>query len=197
MNVNENNEVVFPYQVNTIMPITGLSIGNIMVPSTVKLTKGDVEICLRKAPTFRRFQNGKLVRVTLSSIDRLHNEKFMNEKEYEEYIDKLEDNRGKVEAFSVSMPNEGEIAIDKNPPSMYEEIKKEIPVTELNVEEADTAKDEIVDQTEVTADEVTVEDVNDEGISEEVTEDSVSTDDQNKNDYNNHNGYKNKKKHNR
>ena len=190
MNVNENNEVVFPYQVNTIMPITGLSIGNIMVPSTVKLTKGDVEICLRKAPTFRRFQNGKLVRVTLSSIDRLHNEKFMDEKEYEEYIDKLGDNRGKV-----IVNNEGENNTVENSPSY--ENKKEIPVTELTVEEADTAKDEIVDQTEVTADEVTVEDVNDEGISEEVTEDSVSTDDQNKNDYNNHNGYKNKKKHNR
>lgn len=196
MNVNENNEVVFPYQVNTIMPITGLSIGNIMVPSTVKLTKSDVEICLRKAPTFRRFQNGKLVRVTLSSIDRLHNEKFMDEKEYEEYIDKLEDHRGKVEV-SISVPNEGGIVINNNPPSMYQEIKKEEPVAELTVEEADTTKDEIADQTEVTADEVTVEDVNDEGISEEVTEDSVSTDDQNKNDYNNHNSYKNKKKHNR
>jgi hypothetical protein len=41
--LNENNEVVFPYQVNTIMPILGLSCGTIMVPSTVKLTKEDVK----------------------------------------------------------------------------------------------------------------------------------------------------------
>lgn len=193
---NENNEVVFPYQVNTVMPITGLSIGNIMVPSTVKLTKEDVEICLRKAPIFRRFGNGKLVRVTLSAIDRLHNEDFMTEEEYENYLDKLGDNRGKVEV-SISAPNEGGIVINKNPPSIYQEIKKEEPVVETIIEEADTTEDVQVDQTEEIIEETTVEDVNDEGISEEVTEESVSTDDQKKNEYNHNNRYNNKKKHNR
>ena len=54
----ENNETRFPYQVNTIMPITGLSIGNLLVPRTEKLTKEDVLICIKKAPVFRRFSDG-------------------------------------------------------------------------------------------------------------------------------------------
>ena len=174
---NENNEVVFPYQVNTIMPITGLSFGNLMVPSTAKLTKEDVAICIKKAPVFRRFQNGKLERVTISSIDRLHNEKFMSEEEYEEFLDKQSDNRGKVYDNTIK-----------------EEPKKEIPVVESVIKEADTAEDENTDQTETITVETTVKNINDEGISEDVTE-SVNDEDK-KNEYNQYR-YNNKKKHNR
>ena len=186
--LNENNQVVFPYQVNAIMPITGLSIGNLMVPSTVKITKEDVEICIKKVPVFRRFKNGKLVRVTSSSIDRLHNEEFMTEEEYEAHIDKLADNRGKVEAVNV-LYGEG-IVIDKNPPSLIAEENKKETEVESVVEEADTLiKDEYNDQTEKVTNEASGEIVNDEGISEDVTEEK-------KNEYN-HNRYTNKKKHNR
>ena len=63
--LNENNEVVFNYQVNTIMPIIGLSVGNLMVPSTAKLTKEDVLICIlfttiRLCATTTRFSKRKL-----------------------------------------------------------------------------------------------------------------------------------------
>lgn len=194
--LDENNNVVFPYQVNTIMPITGLSIGSIMVPSTVKLTKEDVTICIKKAPVFRRFQNGKLVRVTVSSIDRLHNENLMTDKEYEDFLDKQADKRGKVSEVAKEVKKEKPVVEEpvKEEAPVVEEPVEEIPVEEVKVEEADTAMDEIVDQTEEPVAETTEDIINDEGISEDVTE-SVDSEESSKN--NQKNRYNNKKKHNR
>jgi hypothetical protein len=178
--LNENNIEVFNYQVNTIMPITGLSIGNIMVPSTVKLTKEDVLKCLEKAPVFRRFNNTKLIRVTVSNLDRLHNEKFMTESEYEEFVDKLSDARGIVEIPSTieEKKETGAVGIKEN-------IVAEEPVVEA----------ETIAQTEEQA-EATL--VNDEGVSEEdepVAGNEEDTTVENNSDRNyRHN---NKKKHNR
>jgi hypothetical protein len=189
---NENNEKVFPYQVNAIMPIIGLNYGNIMVPSTVKLTKEDVATCVKKVPVFRRFKNGKLVKVTISSIDRLHNEEYMSEKEYEEYLDKQADNRGKV---TDNIVKENIIEEPKKETSVVNtEEPKEIPVVEPVVEEADTVN--INDQTEEPVVETTVENINDEEISENVTE-SDNSEETNKNEYNHNNRYNGKKKHNR
>ena len=194
--LNENNDIVFPYQVNTVMPITGLSCGNIMVPSTVKLTKEDVAICIKKAPVFRRFQNRKLERVTISSIDRLHNEEYMTEEEYEEYKDKLADNRGKVTDNIVKEDIVVEPIKEEVP---VEEPKKEIPAVEPIVEEADTIKDEVNDQTEESIEETAEENINDEEISEDVTETESdnNSEETDKNEYNHNNRYNNKKKHNR
>ena len=179
---NENNNVVYPYQVNAIMPITGLSIGTIMVPSTVKLTKEDVSICLNKAPVFRRFGNGKLVRVSISTLDRLHNEEFMTPEEYEAFVDKQNNTRGKVTMVETK---------EEEPKKETVEIKVEPVVKEETVEEpAETTA-----QTEnIVEEETTVENVNDEEISENVTEDNVNEE---TDDRKNYNRYNNKKKHNR
>jgi len=206
--LNENNEVVFPYQVNTIMPILGLSCGTIMVPSTVKLTKEDVSLCIKKAPTFRRFSSNKLVKVTPSTIDRLHNEVFMTEEEYEAFLVKQGDNRGKVnsveEAPAPVVKEEApapepepvieEPEVQEEEP-VVEETKVEEPVVEEPVEEAETEESA---QTEEEVEEATVEDdVNDEGISEEVTDEETSEEESEEPKQQNNNRYKNKKKHNR
>lgn len=186
---NENNEEVFPYQVNTIMPILGLSVGNIMVPSTVKLTKEDVRMCLPKAPVFRRFSNGKLERVSISSVDRLHNEKFMTEKEYEEFLDKQNDNRGKVYETAPVVEEK-----EEKEPELEVEVNEPVVEEEVTVEESTTVEAETVEeaaQTEEVVEESTEENVNDEEISEEVTEEVVEE----RNNRNNR--YNNKKKHNR
>lgn len=190
---NENNEEVFPYQVNTIMPILGLSVGNIMVPSTVKLTKEDVRMCLPKAPVFRRFSNGKLERVSISSVDRLHNEKFMTEKEYEEFLDKQNDNRGKVYETAPVVEEK-----EEKEPEPEVEVKESVVEEEVAVEESTTVEAETVEeaaQTEEVVEESTEENVNDEEISEEVTEDSPEEVVEERNNRNNR--YNNKKKHNR
>lgn len=181
--INENNEVVFSYQVNTIMPIIGLSCGNLMVPSTAKLTKEDVLICLKKAPVFRRFGSSKLERVTISNLDRLHNEEFMTEAEYEAFLEKQGDNRGKVVEAPI-------VEEKKETKPVVEEVKVEEPVAETNVEEAET-----IAQTE-TIDEKVTDDINDEKVSENVTETPVDmVDESGKNNQNYR--YTNKKKHNR
>jgi hypothetical protein len=210
--LNENNEVVFPYQVNTIMPILGLSCGTIMVPSTVKLTKEDVSLCIKKAPTFRRFSSNKLVKVTPSTIDRLHNEVFMTEEEYEAFLVKQGDNRGKVnsveEAPAPVVEEKVEEPVKEEAPEpvieepevqeeepVVEETKVEEPVVEEPVEEAETEESA---QTEEEVEEATVEDdVNDEGISEEVTDEETLEEESEEPKQQNNNRYKNKKKHNR
>lgn len=202
--LNENNQVVFPYQVNTIMPITGLSCGNLMVPTTAKLTKEDVTICLKKAPVFRRFNSHKLERVTISNLDRLHNEEFMTEAEYEEFLDKMGDNRGKVvetpvveeKKETVTEPVVEEVVAPT--PVVEETIEDEVkeePVIETPVVEAETTE-EVAQTEETIIEEEVADDVNDERISEDVTEVSIE-EDETKVDNNRNNRYNNKKKHNR
>lgn len=198
--LNENNEVVFPYQVNTIMPIMGLSCGTLMVPATAKLTKEDVLICVKKAPVFRRFSSDKLERVTVSNLDRLHNEKYMTVAEYEEFLDKQGDNRGKVaETPVVEEKKETEpVKEEVVPPTLVvEEVKEETPVTETPVvEEAETIEE--VAQTEDTIEEEVTENINDEKVSEDVTEEAPDVVEETNSDENHRNNrYNNKKKHNR
>ena len=183
--INENNEVVFSYQVNTIMPITGLSCGNLMVPSTAKLTKEDVLICLKKAPVFRRYTNRKLERVTISNLDRLHNEEYMTKEEYEAFLEKQGDNRGKV---VVEVP----VVEEKKETQPVQDVKE--TVTPEPKEEAET-----VAQTETIVEEVTDNNVNDEEVSENVTEtpvDVVEETEENSDNNNQKYRYNNKKKHN-
>jgi hypothetical protein len=188
--INENNEIVFPYQVNTIMPIIGLSCGNLMVPTTAKLTKEDVLICLKKAPVFRRFGSNKLERVTISNIDRLHNEKFMDEVEYEKFLDKQGDNRGKVTETIAEKKKETNDYVEKEPIKPTPVVKEETVTEESIVEEAETIEN--IAQTDNIIEDEVAENISDVGVSENVT--GTLHDEINEN---NNNRYNNKKKHNR
>lgn len=196
----ENNEVleeeVYSYQVNTRMPIVGLSVGTLKVPATMKLTKEDVLICVKKAPVFRRFSASDRERVGIGNIDRLHRAEHLTEEEYEAMIDKSNDDRGKVEA-TIVYPDEGKIVIDKNPPSTYEEVKKEtIPI----VDEEPKIEEPVVEESTPVVEETpeTTEEVNDvEEVSEEVTENSTEAETESAEENNKNNGYYNKKKHRR
>ena len=194
--LNENNEVVFNYQVNTIMPIIGLSVGNLMVPSTAKLTKEDVLICVKKAPVFRRFGSSKLIRVTASNLDRLHNENFMTEEEYEEFLIKQGDNRGKVTEVPVEETKvaeepviKEEVPVEEEPVVIEETTVEEVPVEAETEDSAQTIEEEVSSAVE--------EEINDEGISEDVTEDDSPVVEDDTNNHKNNNRYNNKKKHNR
>ena len=193
--INENNEIVFPYQVNTIMPIIGLSCGNLMVPATAKLTKEDVLICLKKAPVFRRFSSNKLERVTISNLDRLHNEEFMTEAEYEVFLDKQGDARGKVaEIPVVEEKKETEpvkVEVKEEPVPVVEEVKVETVTEESVVEEAETVEE--IAQTEDAIEDEVAENISDVEVSEDVT----AASEQMVNDSKENKRYNNKKKHNR
>lgn len=179
--MEENNEIleeVYPYQVNTRMPIVGLTIGTLKVPTTAKLTKEDVLICMKKAPVFRRFSNGLKERVSTNNIDRLHREEFISAEEYEKMIDKENDHRGEVK-----IEEKKEIPVAEAP-KVVEELRKEEPVVE-------EIKPEIPVVEEVKEEEINkIEDVSEE-VTEEAAEVEPKSTEENRN-----NRYNNKKKHN-
>ncbi len=183
---NEILEEVYAYQVNTRMPILGLSVGTLKVPATVKLTKDDVAVCIKKAPVFRRFSKDDKERVTLSNIDRLHRAEHLTEKEFEDLVDKENDNRGKVSETPE---------VKKETPVVEEPKKEEVPIveevkTEEPVVEEDTP---VVEETSETTEEVNEE----KEVSEEVTEETTEVENESTEENNKNNGYYNKKKHRR
>lgn len=80
------------YSVNPRRVIAGLSDGTeIRVNKSLELSKEDVLLCLQKASVYRRFNTvtgagNDIVRVTTGNLDRLHNEKYMTEEEYEKFL---------------------------------------------------------------------------------------------------------------
>ena len=187
--MENNNEIlgeVYSYQVNTRMPIMGLSIGILKVPATVKLTKEDVLICVKKAPVFRRFAADDKERVGIGNIDRLHRAEHLTEKEYEALVEKENDNRGKV--------SEAPVKEEKKETLVVKEPKKEEPIAIGEPEAKETVVEEstpVVEETETT------EEVNEkEEVSEEVVEETTEVEESSTED-NNKNRYYNKKKHNR
>ena len=75
------------YSVNPRKTITGLSkVAPFRSPKSLFLTLDDVKACLEKATVYRRFANeGRVEKVTIGNVDRLHNDVFMTEKEFEEF----------------------------------------------------------------------------------------------------------------
>ena len=117
------------YQVNPRLPIQ-VEVGFIRSPKSVELSLQEVIDNLPKAAIFRRF-NDKIERVTTLNAERLHNEKFMTEEEYEVFKDKQNDNRGKVEETPVTLVVEKpveEVKVEevKEEPVVAKEVKEEV-----------------------------------------------------------------------
>ena len=119
------------YSVNPHKPIILPNTMPIRNPKSLYLTLDEVKTCLKRGAVYRRFADiGINERVTVLNAERLHNEKFMTEEEYAQF---LEDNvaykRGtiseKVEKKAEEAPVESETV--------------ETPET---VEEADTTTEE-------------------------------------------------------
>ncbi|MBR6289347.1 MAG: hypothetical protein IKR19_08430 [Acholeplasmatales bacterium] len=75
----------FLYEVRPRKIITGIhGVAYIRAPRSIYLTKDEVLICLQAGSVYRRFANlDKLERVTITNVDRLHNETFISEEEWE------------------------------------------------------------------------------------------------------------------
>jgi hypothetical protein len=75
-------------------------VGNIRTPKILQLTKEEVLICMKSGHVFRRFAaESRNERVTSDNLDRLHNDKFMTEKEYKEFLknsDVVDEKKDKV-----------------------------------------------------------------------------------------------------
>jgi hypothetical protein len=168
-------ETRFLYSVYPQRPIKGILPNNrpINGPRSLSLTKEEVLTCLKFGTVYRRFANeGKNERVTMSNIDRLHNERFIMEKDY--VVDSLGKDSGTVvDTAPVKTPEKAE---DK----VIEETKVEdTPVSEAVEEVTEDEKAEDVDSAESVV----------EGEAEAVEEEKESTEPQvvisNSNNFNN------------
>ena len=134
-------ESTYLYSVHPKKIIKGLLEQPIRTARSLYLTKEQVKVCLKYGSVYRRFANeNKIERVLISNIDRLHNEKFMTESEYEQYKKSLTDSmRGSVintdsKATPVSEDTNREEKVEEKPATVEPEIKEETPVSEENNE---------------------------------------------------------------
>lgn len=129
--MQNDKELAFLYTVNPRKVITGLSgVNAIRTAKSLFLTKEDVKICLQKATVYRRFANeGINERVTVGNIDRLHQENYVSEKDWDAVQAKeMSEGHGKVE-----VPEE-------DPDTVINENLE--PVIEVPVESSDLRKND-------------------------------------------------------
>ena len=131
------------YSVNPHKPIILPNTMPIRNPKSLYLTLDEVKTCLKRGAVYRRFADiGINERVTVLNAERLHNEKFMTEEEYAQF---LEDNvaykRGtiseKVEKKAEEAPVESETV--ETPDETVEEADN---VEDDKAEEADTTTED-------------------------------------------------------
>lgn len=132
-------ETRFLYSVYPQRPIKGVLPNNrpICGPKSLSLTKEEVLICLKFGTVYRRFANeNRNERVNLDNLDRLHNERFIMEKDF--VVDSLGKNSGTV--------------VDTTPEKTPETKAEETKVEDTPVSEAEV-KEEAVEESTVVKDE--------------------------------------------
>ena len=158
----QSSETRFLYSVYPKLPIKKVirDIPVLRVNKSLYLTKEEVLGCLKCGMVQRRFANeNKVEKVTPSTLDRLHNAKFMTEEEYEKYKKSLiSDNRGGV---INAAPVIEETVVE---PEVVAEEAVEETVEEVTTEEAvevieESTEEVIVEEPEVVAEEAVEETV--------------------------------------
>ena len=206
-------EKSYLYAVHPKRAITGLE--GVKVLRTAKsllLTKEDVKICLQKASVYRRFAaEGKIERVTIGNIDRLHNDNYISEEDWakmDKAVEVKEDKRGtvvpgtdEVKAEPVQEPAKEESKQVEAPAKLddakVEEMENESQA--VPVEEAVVVKDEVEEApvSEEANEESEVADGSEDAQAETQTDDEESDDapipDQRQNNGNQQIKYNNKK----
>jgi len=206
------SESRFTYIVNPRRPIRGISDMPVIKSSkTLKLTKEEVLIAMKCGPVYRKFANeGIQERVDGANIDRLHNEKFISEREYSgTSIPVVKNNTVNADNTAVETPqmesiedtveNEApentasELAVEESEeePAVENEVTGEVSSIEAQNVEEDTDEN---DTEEVETSEEVEED------SDSVATDNVNSEEKETNGNNQHivadyNGNRKKKKH--
>ena len=132
---------------------------NVRVPKSYYLTKEDVTEIIKNAHLFRRFSNPiQSVRVTTDAIDRLHNEVFMTEEEYQKYLNQKAGEGSRVvkvpevtpEPEVVPEPETAPVNIEETTNNIViEDSAEEVPGRKkLNLQKETTSEsEEIADDT--------------------------------------------------
>lgn len=160
----------FRYTVTPVGVIKLESLGNVGIrsPKTLELTLDEVKVCLKKAKVYRRFNGSLIKKVTLSNCERLHNEEYISEEDYKDFVIK---NKSK----------------DRGTVKETEEVKKQVENTVNNVD--NLAKeyvekklfkdDELKDDAKEVIEEEKKEEKVEEAKTEEVKEESTQNDNKN------------------
>lgn len=147
----------FKYIVRPSIPIRGVFGRTIHKETLMELEKEEVKTCLKHGPVFRRFDLSNSVKVTLLNLDRLHNEKFIPENEWNTETPVVE-----TVTPEVTSEEKEEPAVVETVDAPVEELKEEVVET---VEET-TSEPETVEETEVTEDATTEVEVTEEIVDE-------------------------------
>lgn len=198
-------EQTYLYSVRPRKPIKDIEgVPFIRSPRSLQLTKEDVIKCLDKASVYRYFANeGKQEKVTIDTVDRLHNAKFMTEEEYKDFLaGELGKNSGKI----VENNTDNNINNNKEPEKMVEEVIEDVSEVETEVTEdskVDSAVDNIGETVEEAAEEAVIPAKNEEcntvheSIDDndgEVIEENKGKKDSSKANFKNNNHHKNNKR---
>lgn len=166
-------DVRYLYSVNPKKPIRTIKgVPILRTPKSLQLTKEDVRECLKFGSVYRRFANeNRIERVTINSVDRFHNAKFMTEEEYEAFL------KANIDSKTGTVINTQMVEEPVVEEVLVEETVDETPVEEI--EESLVIEDEVFDDT---VSEDAVEEVEEETTVEE-----------HKKQYENHKNYSGKK----
>ena len=145
------------YSVNPKRIIKGLeSVDVIRAPKSLYLTLEDVKKCIRLGTVYRRFSSSDIARVNTANVERLHNEKHMNEDEYKQFL--------------ITQSSAGQQTVTKHEDAKQPEKKETTPVA-ANEDKKEAESDTVVNTTDETKSEGQVE----EKKAEEVKSDNRNT----------------------
>ena len=145
------------YSVHPKRIIKGLeSVDVIRAPKSLYLTLEDVKKCIRLGTVYRRFSSSDIARVNTANVERLHNEKHMNEDEYKQFL--------------IAQSSAGQQTVTKHEEVKQPEKKETTPVA-ANEDKKEAESDTVVNTTDETKSEGQVE----EKKAEEVKSDNRNT----------------------
>lgn len=146
-------EKTYLYSVNPRRTVTGLkNVKAFRSPKSLFLTLDDVKECLKNASVHRRFANeGIFEKVTIGNCERLHNDRFMTEEEYEEFKkNQLSKNSATVKAQpkqeevkKVEAPKVEEKVVEEKKETVVEEV-----VDNIDAEIYESDEDETIEKVE-------------------------------------------------
>ena len=145
-NANER----FLYEIRPIKPIKDLIPGKgIKAPCSMQLTKEEALHCMKYGSVYRNFSDSGMnpIRVTGSTIDRLHNAKFISEDEWMKKIGKEIVSEQQEEESTVE-----ETPVEEVPVTTEEVVEENTIVEETPVVEEVVAKEETTYESYMTAD---------------------------------------------
>lgn len=142
-NANER----FLYEIRPIKPIKDLIPGKgIKAPCSMQLTKEEALHCMKYGSVYRNFSDSGMnpIRVTGSTIDRLHNAKFISEDEWMKKIGKEIVSEQQEETTTVEETPVEEVSIVTEE-VVEENTVEETPVVEEVAEEETTETEDVQD----------------------------------------------------